>query len=88
MKNNIGEQVRAYYGEIAKKMSADSKSSCGCGTSCCGDVACCSSYLYTNDFIDGLPEEVVMHHWDVQTLLRLRIYVRVKLCWTWEVVVE
>jgi len=45
MKNNIREEVRAYYREIAKKMSADSKSSCGCGTSCCGDVACCSSYL-------------------------------------------
>jgi len=59
MKNNIREEVRAYYGEIAKKMSADSKSSCGCGTSCCGDVACCSSYLYTDDFVDGLPEEVV-----------------------------
>lgn len=58
MKNNIKVQVKAYYGGIAKKVSAESKVSCGCGTSCCGDVTN-NSHLYTKKFIEGLPDEVI-----------------------------
>lgn len=39
-------------------MTGEAKSSCGCGTSCCGDAADDSS-LYSADFIDGLPEEAI-----------------------------
>ncbi len=58
MKKNIKGQVKAYYGGIAKKVSAKSETSCGCGTSCCGDAAG-NSNLYTKEFIEGLPEEAV-----------------------------
>lgn len=58
MKNNVKGQVKAYYGSIAKKVTTNSKSSCGCGTSCCGDVTN-NSYLYTKEYINGLPEEAV-----------------------------
>jgi len=58
MQNSIKGQVKRYYGGIAKKVSAESKVSCGCGTSCCGDVTN-NSHLYTKDFIEGLPDEVV-----------------------------
>jgi hypothetical protein len=58
MENNIKGKVKAYYGGIAKKVSAESKTSCGCGTSCCGDAPN-NSNLYTKEFIEGLPEEVI-----------------------------
>jgi arsenite methyltransferase len=58
MKNSIKGQVKAYYGSIAKKVNAESKVICGCGTSCCGDVTNNSS-LYTKDFIEGLPNEAI-----------------------------
>ena len=51
MANTIKGQVKAYYGGIAKKIKAQAKSSCGCGTN--------NSHLYTKDFIEGLPDEVV-----------------------------
>jgi hypothetical protein len=88
MKNNIREQVRAYYGDIAKKISAGSKSSCGCDTSCCGDVACCSSYLYTDDFVDGLPEEVVNASLGCANPVALANLREGEVVWTWEVVAE
>ncbi|WPC39988.1 arsenite methyltransferase [Clostridium sp. JS66] len=58
MGNNIKGKVKAYYGGIAKKVSAKSKASCGCGTSCCGDTSN-NSNLYTKEFIEGLPEEAI-----------------------------
>lgn len=58
MKNNIKGQVKAYYGGIAKKVSAEFKATCGCGASCCGDDTK-NAHLYTKDFIEGLPDEVV-----------------------------
>jgi len=58
MQNSIKGQVKRYYGGIAKKVSAEFKGSCGCNTSCCGD-ATNNSHLYTKDFIEGLPDEVV-----------------------------
>lgn len=58
MKKSIKGQVKAYYGGIAKKVSVKSKTSCGCGTSCCGDVTS-NSNLYTKEFIEGLPKEAI-----------------------------
>lgn len=58
MNSNIKGQIKSYYGGIAKKVTAQSKSSCGCGISCCGDASKDSS-LYTKEFIDGLPKEAI-----------------------------
>lgn len=58
MKSNVKGQVKAYYGGIAKKVTANSKSSCGCGTSCCGEVTN-DSHIYTKEYIDGLPTEAI-----------------------------
>lgn len=58
MKSIVKDQVKSYYGAIAKTVTNKSKGSCGCGTSCCGDVTK-DSYLYTKEFIEGLPEEAI-----------------------------
>lgn len=58
MEKNIKGKVKAYYGGIAKKVSDNSKASCGCGTSCCGDITD-NSNIYTKEYLDGLPEEAV-----------------------------
>ena len=58
MKGSIKGEVKAYYGGIAKKVSAEAKANCGCGTSCCGEAAN-NSNLYTKEYIEGLPDEVV-----------------------------
>ncbi len=56
MKANIKGEVKEYYGNIAKKVSKGSKGSCGCSSSCCGTS---DSKLYTREYIEGLPDEVV-----------------------------
>lgn len=58
MGKDIKSQVKEYYGEIAKKVNAQSKSSCCCNASCCGDVVK-DRELYTKEYIDGLPKEAV-----------------------------
>jgi SAM-dependent methyltransferase len=58
MKDNIKGKVKAYYGNIAKKVNAESKASCGCGTSCCSTTED-NSKLYSKEFIEGLPAEAV-----------------------------
>jgi arsenite methyltransferase len=58
MKFDVKGKVKAYYGGIAKKVSTEPKASCGCGTSCCGDVKN-NSNMYTKEFIEGLPDEAV-----------------------------
>lgn len=58
MKKDIKGKVKAYYGGIAKKVNEGSKNSCECGTSCCGDTSN-DAQLYTKEFIEGLPAEVV-----------------------------
>ena len=58
MAKSIEEEIKTYYGSIAKKVTEHAKSSCGCGTSCCDD-ADHSSILYSKDFIEGLPEEAI-----------------------------
>lgn len=58
MDNNIKSKVKSYYGGIAKKVNNNSKASCGCTTACCGDVTN-NSNIYTKEYIEGLPEDVV-----------------------------
>ena len=38
MKKDIKGEIKTYYGGIAKKVTKSTKSSCGCGTSCCGSA--------------------------------------------------
>lgn len=58
MAKSIQDEIKAYYGGIAKKVSENSKASCGCGTSCCGDTTK-ESILYSADFTEGLPVEAI-----------------------------
>lgn len=58
MKDNIKDQVKAYYGEKAKKVTLNSTISCGCGTEDRGEFEN-NSLLYTKDFIEGLPNDVI-----------------------------
>jgi arsenite methyltransferase len=58
MDKNIKGKVKAYYGGIAKKVSSNSKASCGCGSACCGDISD-NSNIYTREYLEGLPEEAV-----------------------------
>ena len=64
MAKDMKDEIKAYYGGIAKRVSANAKSACCCGTSCCGeDAACCDtgsdSSLYSAEYIADLPEEAV-----------------------------
>ena len=56
--NNIKDEIKQYYGGIANKVTADSKASCGCGTSCCGDTVK-ETLLYSDEFTAGLPAEAI-----------------------------
>ncbi|QAA32767.1 arsenite methyltransferase [Clostridium manihotivorum] len=58
MDKNIKGKVKSYYGGIAKKVSSNSKVSCGCGSACCGSVSD-NSNIYTKEYLEGLPEEAV-----------------------------
>ncbi len=58
MEKNIKGKVKAYYGGIAKKVSSNSKASCGCGTACCGEITD-NSNIYTKEYLEGLPEDAV-----------------------------
>lgn len=58
MKSNIKDEIKSYYGGIAKKATIEEKNSCGCGTSCCGDITN-DSTLYSKEFIEGLPQEAI-----------------------------
>lgn len=58
MSKSIQDEIKTYYGGIAKKVSEDAKASCGCGTSCCGDTAK-ESILYSEDFTAGIPIEAI-----------------------------
>lgn len=55
MGKDIREEVREYYGGIAKKVSEHEGRPCGCGASCC----CPESGLYPADILEGLPKEAV-----------------------------
>ncbi|QGU96379.1 arsenite methyltransferase [Clostridium bovifaecis] len=58
MDKNIKGKVKSYYGGIAKKVSNNSRTSCGCGTACCGNITN-DSNIYTKEYLEGLPEEAV-----------------------------
>jgi arsenite methyltransferase len=58
MDKNIKGKIKSYYGGIAKSVNSTSKSSCGCGTACCGDISNNSS-IYTKEYLEGLPEDAV-----------------------------
>lgn len=58
MKKDIKGEIKTYYGGIAKKVTKSTKSSCGCGTSCCGS-AVDESILYSKEFTEGLPIEAI-----------------------------
>lgn len=58
MDNNIKGKVKSYYGGIAKKVSSNSKDSCGCGAVCCGEISN-NPNIYTNEYLEGLPEDAV-----------------------------
>ncbi len=58
MAKSIEEEIKTYYGGIAKKVTENSRSSCGCGASCCGNTDH-SAVLYSKDFTEGLPEEAI-----------------------------
>jgi arsenite methyltransferase len=74
MNDEIKSKVKVYYGDIAKKINNNEKSSCcgsgdmradgnnrsscGCGTACCEDITN-NSGIYTKEYIEGLPEDAV-----------------------------
>lgn len=58
MAKSIQEEIKEQYGSIAKRVSANAKSSCcGGGESCCGDIN--DSNLYSAEYIAGLPVEAI-----------------------------
>lgn len=58
MEKNIKDEIKTYYGGIAKKVSKNSKASCGCKASCCGNTSN-ESVLYSKEFTEGLPVEAI-----------------------------
>lgn len=58
MEKNIKDEIKTYYGGIAKKVSENSKASCGCKASCCGNTSN-ESVLYSKEFTEGLPVEAI-----------------------------
>lgn len=58
MSIQIKDEIKAFYGGIAKSVTETSKSSCGCSASCCGDVVN-ESFLYSEDFLRGVPIDAV-----------------------------
>gem|GEM_PF-6494466 len=57
MSEDLREQVKKHYGEIAGKVQTGG-SSCCCGTSCCSSVVN-PSLFYESDYLKGLPKEAV-----------------------------
>lgn len=56
MGKDVREEIREYYGGIARKVSGNAGKSCGCGASCCCGP---ESELYSAEELEGLPEEAV-----------------------------
>ncbi|SHI68544.1 Methyltransferase domain-containing protein [Geosporobacter subterraneus DSM 17957] len=57
MKEDLREKVKEYYGGIADKVVQGEKGSCGCGTSCCGDIS--ELILYDGEATQDLPKAAV-----------------------------
>lgn len=49
------EKVKGYYGSIAKEVMDKNEGSCGCSSSCCGDVSN-TSIIYDLEYLADLPE--------------------------------
>jgi len=58
MGNNIKDKVKEYYGGIAKKVDAKTKSSCCGGSCCCGDISD-NDLIYNGMDLKGLPKEAL-----------------------------
>lgn len=58
MEKNIKDEIKTYYGGIAKKVSENSKASCGCKSTCCGNTSN-ESVLYSEEFTAGIPVEAI-----------------------------
>jgi arsenite methyltransferase len=55
---DVKKQVKEHYGEIAKKVSKESKSSC-CSSKCgCDDISN-TSVIYKGENLQGLPKEAI-----------------------------
>lgn len=54
----VKKQVKKHYGEIAKKVSKNSKSSC-CSSKCGCDEISNTSVMYKGENLDGLPKEAI-----------------------------
>lgn len=55
MKKSIRDEIKTYYGGIARKVAVKQESSCCGGSSCCGE----NGTLYSADLLEGLPEEAI-----------------------------
>ena len=59
MKDDIREDIKTFYGGIAKTVTNSGSGSC-CTGSCCGDgLKDTKLFEYDGDFLNGLPEEAV-----------------------------
>ena len=58
MSNDIKQQVKDFYGGIAKKVNTQSKSSCCGGSSCCNSISD-DSIIYENENLENLPIEAI-----------------------------
>ncbi len=63
MAKDIKDDIKAYYGGIAKRVSVKAKSSCCCGGSCCSSASssegAADTSLYSAEYIAGLPVEAI-----------------------------
>lgn len=56
MKSNLQNEIKKYYGSIAKSVSNTKAASCCSGLSCCNDS---QSDLYSAEYIAGLPKQAI-----------------------------
>lgn len=60
MEKDIREKVKEHYGEIASKVSKESKSSCCSSKSCCGDDSISNTNtIYKEENLNDLPVEAI-----------------------------
>ena len=57
VEKSIRNEIKTYYGGIARKVAGKEEGSCCGGSSCCGDTG--GATLYSADFLEGLPEEAI-----------------------------
>ncbi len=57
--DSIRDQVRDFYGEIARKKGRQEQASCCSCTSCCDSTVANPGLLYADGNLSGLPEEAI-----------------------------